>query len=72
MQEEKDDDKLEYFGCRYEPEQMRFIEDLGKRRILGHNKSSVMRAVVAYALQHMAEADYIQKVRAMKDAARKS
>ena len=71
MEEEKEDDKLEYFGCRFEPEQLRFVEDLGKRRILGHSKSSAMRAVVAYAMQHMAETDYIQKYQAMRNAARK-
>lgn len=71
MQEEKEDDKLEYFGCRFEPEHLRFVEDLGKNRILGHSKSSALREVVAYAIQHMAETDYIQKHKAMREAARR-
>jgi hypothetical protein len=69
--EEEKDDRLEQFPCRLEAEQISFIEDLAKRRILGRHKSAVLRALVNYAMTDMAKTDFIQKYRQMRDAARK-
>lgn len=71
MEEEKGDG-LEKFSCRLEPEQISFINDLVKRRVLGSKKSAVMRALLNYAMQEMAKTEYVQKYRAMRDALRKS
>jgi hypothetical protein len=68
---EENSDNLEAFHCRLEREQIGFIEDLTKRRLLGANKSVVLRALISYAMQHMAENEFIQKYRAMRDAVRK-
>jgi hypothetical protein len=70
VKEEKDD-RLELFTCRLEAEQISFIEDLVKRRVLGSKKSAVMRALVNYAMQDMAKTDFIQKYRQMRDALKK-
>lgn len=70
MEEEKDDN-LKLFPCRLEAEQIAFIKDLAKRRVLGHNKSAVMRALLNYAMQDMAKTEFIQKYRQMRDALRK-
>jgi hypothetical protein len=71
VKEEKSDN-LEAFSCRLEREQISFIEDLTKRRVLGSNKNVVLRALISYAMQHMAETEFIQKYRAMRDGARKA
>ena len=70
--EEENDDNLKLFTCRLEPEQVAFILDLAKHRVMGSKKSAVTRALIAYAMQHMAENEYVQKYRAMRDAARKA
>jgi hypothetical protein len=69
---EENPDNLEAFHCRLEREQISFIEDLTKRRVLGANKSVVLRALISYAMQHMAENEFVQKYRAMREAARKA
>lgn len=71
MEEEKNDN-LESFTVRLEPEQVAFILDLAKRRVMGSKKSAVTRALISYAMQHMAENEYVQKYRAMREAARKA
>ena len=71
MEEEKDDNLVQ-FPCRLEPEQISFIVDLANSRVLGSKRSAVLRALISYAMQHMAETDFIQKYRAMRDAARKA
>jgi hypothetical protein len=65
-------DRLEGFPCRLEAEQIAFIEDLAENRILGKDKSAVLRALVNYAMTDMAKTEFIQKYRAMRDAARKA
>lgn len=65
-------DNLVAFPCRLEPEQISFIEDLASRRVLGSKKSAVLRALISYAMQHMAKEEFIQKYRAMREAARKA
>jgi hypothetical protein len=70
MEQEKDDN-LVAFPCRLEPEQISFIEDLAKRRVLGSKKSAVLRALISYAMQHMAKEEFVQKYRDMRDAARR-
>ena len=67
MQEEKEEG-LEPFSCRLEAEQISFINDLVKRRVLGHKKSAVVRALLNYAMQDMAKTEFIQKYRQMRDA----
>ena len=71
MQEEKGDN-LESFTVRLEPEQIAFIDDLAKRRVMGSKKSAVTRAVIAYAMQQMAANEYVQKYIAMRNAVRKA
>lgn len=70
MEEEKGDG-LEPFSCRLEAEQISFIKDLVKRRVLGNKKSAVVRALLNYAIQDMAKTEFIQKYRQMRDAVRK-
>ena len=70
MQEEKSDNLVQ-FPCRLEPEQVAFIEDLASRRVLAAKKTAVLRALVSYAMQHMAETEFIQKYRSMREAARR-
>lgn len=69
--EDEREDRLVPFSCRLEAEQESFIVDLAQRRVLGRNKSAVIRALLNYAMQDMAKIDFIQKYRAMRDAARK-
>lgn len=56
---------------RLEVEQLAFIKDLEKRRILGRNQSAVLRALINYAMQDMAKNEFIQKYQAMREAARR-
>jgi hypothetical protein len=70
--EQEKDDNLVQFPCRLEPEQISFIEDLASRRVLGSKKAAVLRALISYAMQHMAENDFIQKYRAMRESARRA
>jgi hypothetical protein len=70
--EQEKDDNLRAFQCRLEPEQIEFIDDLARRRILGSKKSAVLRALISYAMQHMAETEFIQKYKAMRESARKA
>ena len=70
MEEEKGDN-LEPFACRLEPDQVAFILELTKRRVMGSKKSAVTRAIISYAMQQMAANEHVQKLIAMREAARK-
>lgn len=47
---------------------MAFIEDMVKRRILGHDKSSVIRGLLTYAIQDIVRTEYVQKYLASRKA----
>lgn len=70
MPDEKSDN-LVHFSCRLEAEQLDFINDMAKRRLLGHNKRAVLRALLHYAMQDMAKTDFIQKYQAMRHTVKK-
>lgn len=70
MSEERDG-LTDSISFRLEVEQLAFIKDLEKRRILGRNQSAVLRALINYAMQEMAKNEFIQKYQAMREAARK-
>jgi len=68
---EQKDGLSDPFSIRLEADQLDFIKDLEKRRILGRNQSAVIRALISYAMQDMAKNDFIQKHLAMRESARK-
>jgi hypothetical protein len=74
VEQEKDekDDNLKPLRCGVEAEQLSFIEDLKNSRVFGSKRSAVVRAMLAYAMQQMAKEEFIQKYRAMREAARKA
>jgi len=68
---EEKDGLSDSFSIRLEADQLDFIKDLEKHRILGRNQSAVIRALISYAMQDMAKNDFIQKHLSMRGAARK-
>ena len=70
MPDEKGDN-LVPFSCRLEAEQIDFINDMAKRRVLGHNRRAVLRGLLNYAMQDIVKTDFIQKYLAARAALKK-
>lgn len=71
MSDEDQKDNLVAQSLRLEVEQVEFIELLAKRRVLGRNKSAVVRALLNNAIQDLVNRDSINKYMEAKEHLRK-